>query len=285
MTKRKHPLLFTALALFLTAIFIVANTAMSQALVLQPTQDPAEEASESVAYVYESLNAWRDRLLVNEFTFGDIAVMQAYLVVDSIEDPGMAMDEFSTALFTMLDARELPHQRMFLDMVTASGERLESYDLVAELQEIETATFDRFLTDTPPVDPDPIVSDGEVVEIGQTFTLETAELTVTEFDILDDGEGAYVKIWLDYTNHGEEAESAFMAVDYAATQGDVALESHRTLDDDFETTYADVAPGETMTGCTVAFYLDNESEDVTIQFKKFLGEAEAQLPLVITGVG
>ncbi|HHT44316.1 MAG TPA: DUF5067 domain-containing protein [Fastidiosipila sp.] len=290
--KRKTPLL-TALVLLIAALFILSNAGMANALVVGETVDQQEEVSENIEYVYEKMANWRERLIVTEYSIWETMVMQAYVIVDSIEEPGMDIEAFSNDLFDMLDELKLPHQRMYLDLVTKSGERLESYDLVAEIKEIETATFDRFRTGAPdpngqtdPTETSPVgTGDAKVVELNESFTLEDAELKIKAFQVEEDEDGKYVKLWFDYTNNSEEEDSAFMAVDYYGFQGGVELVKHSGLDDDWETTYASVEPGKMMDNCTLAFYLESETEAVTIRFEKFLGDEAAELVLELDAVG
>lgn len=284
MSKRKSPIL-TALVLLIAALFILSNAGLANALVGGPKTDEAE-VSENVTYVYEKLAEWRERLIVTEYSIWETKVMQAYLIVDSIEEPGMEMPAFSDALFNMLDELKLPHDRMYLDLVTKSGERLESYDLVAKDKDIDTATFERFRDDiSDPGPTPPIGGDAKSVELDEAFTLEDAELKIKAYQVEEDQDGKYIKLWFDYTNNSDEEDSAFMAVDYYASQDGVELTKHSGLDDDFETTYAYVQPGQMMDNCTVAFYLESETAEVTIRFEKFLGEEAAELVLPLDAVG
>ena len=282
---RKTPLL-TALALIMAALLIFSQAGVAQALLVAPSTSEETELSESVQYVYDSLAEWRDRLIVTEYAIGETHVIQGYLIVDSIEDPGMDMPAFSAAIFGMLDELKLPHDRMYLDLVTMAGERLESYDLVAADQDIDTATFERFRGDAPdPIDPEPGTGDAKEIKLGEVVTLEDAEFVIKEYQEESDEDGTYIKLWFDFTNNSDETDSAFMMLDFYAQQGDTELKRHYSLDDDFLTTYADLEPGETMEDCTIAFYLANETDAVDFRVEKFLGTEAGEFTLEIGGVG
>ena len=268
------------LAVLLPVLIIIMSISPVAALVIAPSDQQTEEevtVSAAEATVFGYLGDWQDTMIVSEYYFMDADVLQLYLMVPSMDE--VDFDAFSSVFWDMLDAPDLAHERVYLDIVDQTGIRIESYDIDRAALDMERAVFGEELS---PQDPE--VSNGVEVGFNESFTLGNAELMIKSYQLLQDEFGSYILLTFDFGNNSENTDSAFMMVDYYAEQNGVQLERHYTLDD-LNTTYTDIEPGETMPDCLIGFYLTNTSDPVSFMFEEFLGSDKATFFVEIDGVG
>lgn len=265
--------------LFITVIICMVIMLMSQATInalVIGTVEP-DQMTDTESLVQSYFENWEDDLLVTEYQFFEKDIIQIFFAVTSLDDPNFDPRDIFETLFTMLGAEDLSHQRVFIDIVDREGIKLISYDVDTNSSLFKTAAY---AFDEENGESGDTFSDAPT-GINEQFTIGDGTFVVTKFEVLDSSNGEYIKLYFDYTNNGDDVNSAFFQVDFFASQSGYALADHDRLDDDYRTTYADIAPGTTMRDCTVAFFLDNLEDPVSIRWQEFLGSETFTMELPV----
>lgn len=282
-----------ALAILIVAVLILSNILPASALVIAPAATAAEteeepasrpeterQLTETEAFVYGLMSEWQDVLVVSEYFFDQTLVLQLHYMVPALDSPDIDMQDFSDAFFNMLRSDEMKHDRVYLDIVNEAGVRLESYDVEVASENIVKAVFGGGGTTTE----EPKTDDNATIELGKPFTLGANAFTIKSYVIAEDDTGKYLQISFDFTNQSDDTTSAYMEADYFGVQKGVSLTRVMTLDD-YGTTYRDTPPGSTVEDCIVAFYINNETDPVSVTFEEFLGEDRATFTFDIGAKG
>ena len=269
-TNRKSFSPFLAALAILVSLFVVALNVVPASAISIQTSAPVtggdgviEDWDELADYIFDQLQPWEDRLLLQDLFFVDTTVLSIHFMITNFDDPEIDINHFQEAFFDMLDEERIPHDRIYLDIVNEEGVRLEAHDIVLADYEFFTAEFDHGGNK----EPTQATAD---FEFEKYYTLGDVEVYFTSADVLSDEYGDYALFTFDFYNFSNSETSAFMSIDYYLEQGGINLERVYTLDD-YDTFYADVEAGDSMPDCVVGFYLEDLETPLVLVLDEFLG--------------
>ena len=272
-----------ALSILLIALLFAFNTTSIFAETNPTGPTGEEEPTLAVPYMYEKLDAWRDRILIDQVWVGEISILQIDLFVDSIDDYGFDIEEFATVLLRELASGKLPYKRAHVDLSTILGERLESHDMDLCDMTNETATFPRNM---PPEDeetdetgepiedskndvPEGHTQIGQIVSLGkEVHVIDEVEVHLDQYGVFENDEGTYVKLWFTFVNNKDGQNSAGYYLFRDAYQNDVELERYFGTDYATNPINVAIAKGESIDNATLYYYLENDIDNVDIDFMR-----------------